>query len=231
MPQVLAADDSRLMADLRASALGRSDVRVRRLHAGDDVVEHAVRTDARAVLLTDGEGCPEPLASCRAIRGDARTSGVPVVFVGSWITRSACRRAGVDLFVPRFAPLHELGRAISRVVGLAERAVKRWPVDLACRIELPRRVITGRCLDLSIAGCRIEMTERPEFGEEILQLELELGDRRVRLSGRVRRETGSTLRGWGAGIAFARRGPARDAELSRLVRRAAERRRGVEVCE
>jgi DNA-binding response OmpR family regulator len=231
MPQVLAADDSRLMADLRASALGRSDVHLRRLHAGDDVVEHAVRTEARAVLLTDGEGCPEPLASCRAIRADERTSEVPVVFVGSWITRSACRRAGVDLFVPRFAPLHELGRAISRVVGLAERAVKRWPVDLACRIEMPQGVITGRCLDLSIAGCRVEMTKRPEFDREHVQLELELGDRSIRLAGRIRREMDSTRREWGAGIAFAPRGAASDAELSRLVRRAAERRRGFEVCE
>jgi CheY-like chemotaxis protein len=224
MPSLLAAADDRLVADLGVTALARAGIGLRTVNDGEDLVGLAVETGAGAVLLSDREGCLEPLASCRALRADPRTSRIPVVLVGSWAARARGRSAGVDTFVPRFAPSHELARAVSSALALPERSARRWLVDLPCSIVADRERFAGRCTDLSLSGCRLVLGPKPPASGGQLSLRLETAGDTLELAASLARVDASRADRAVVGLAFYELDAPQQSRLSHALRAAAGRR-------
>ncbi len=226
MSRVLVVDDVRLLADLRGTALARSGVTLFAARDRAALVESAREAKPDVIVLSDGEGCPEPCSTARAVRRPPVSSDATILFVGSLVHASHGRAAGIDLFVPRHAGPVLLEDALAKATRLAARRTRRWPVDLEWSAELEGGTARGRCVDLSLGGCFVvgDGASTVEPGAAGLA-RLDLGDRVIAVDARA------TRRGHGrdgtAGTAFAFR--PRDAgdvgALSRAVRVAAERRR------
>ncbi len=223
MLRVLVVDDARLLADLTGTALGRESVELRRVGPREDIVETAAAERPHVVIVSDGDSCFEPLGACRRLRSHPKTRETRIVYVGSFLSRPSTRRAGIDLFLPRFVEPHELREALARVLGIQGRTARRWRVDLPCTFISDGARRGGSCVDLSLSGCFVALDLPVAAGAEG-RLRLEGAAETAELDARAVRSVDGPDGRRGTAFAFRTEGVAMSVSLSRFIRQAADRR-------
>ncbi len=164
--QVLVANDARLLTELRATALGRDGFSLHLAHPERDVAEQAAELAPAAILLADGEACPDPVGVCHRLRARPETCTTPLIVVGLAFHRRRLEAAGVDAFVPRPLRRGELHEALGRILAIEPRAAVRRAVELPARVrdEAAGRERTVTIHDLSLSGAFLTGEELPEPG-------------------------------------------------------------------
>jgi CheY-like chemotaxis protein len=224
MTRVLIVDDVRLLAEIRATPLGRAEVETVLLRAGDDVVASARQFRPHLVVLADGECFPEAFEACRRLGDDPETAALPVLYIGLSLHRERCVARGVSEFLPKPATHRDLDEAVRRLVSGSVRRGRRRVVDVVCALEQDGTRRAGRCLELSLDGAFVRLDETPREGAGILTLAE--GARPIALPAEVVR-AGQGRGGSGWGLRFGPLGVDATAQLARFVRAAAERRRQI----
>lgn len=223
MKRILIVDDVRLMADIRTTPLGRSEVEIVPLRGGEDVVAKARATRPAFVLLEEGEFFPEAFEAARRLQEDPLTAEIPVLYIGLALHRDLPPIPGIAEFLHKPARKYELEQAILRMLHANARRTARRAVDVACGLRQDDRIISGRCAELSLGGAFVVFDRRPRAsGRGILSLSggrvpLELQVEVVREG-----EGRHTELGWG--LRFTQVDPELGARLVHFMRSAAERR-------
>lgn len=221
MTRVLIVDTARLLADIRSTPLGRAEVEVAPLRAGDDVVAAAKALRPDIVMLEEGEFFPEAFEDCRCLRDDPDTAGIPVVYVGLSLHRECCAALGVAEFLPKPAARRDLDQAVRRLLNCSARSGPRRVVDVACALDQGGTRLAGRCIELSLDGAFIQFDGPPREMPGLLSLPN--GARPIEVASEIVREGEGRggERGWG--LRFLPPGVETTARLARFVRAAAER--------
>jgi DNA-binding response OmpR family regulator len=223
MHRVLLADDARLLVELEQTALGRSNWELVTVRPHDDIVTLVEQLRPSAIVLMDGEACPDALEICRRLKTAAEAGETPVVYVGLGLERQRYLEAGVDVFLPRPVRRHDLREAIRRVLPVPHRAALRRPVDLPVAIEGEQGAWSGRVVDLSLTGAKVRLETPVEVGLAA-RAAFRAGTKTLRLQARVVREARELHGEGGYGIQFERVDAETAVFLSRFVRAVGERR-------
>ncbi|GAB4225389.1 MAG: hypothetical protein Kow0062_27720 [Acidobacteriota bacterium] len=200
--QVLVANDARLLAELRRTALGRRHVALRVIDPAGDPVEQAARIAPSAVILADGEICPDPLVVCHRMRARPETCAIPLIVIGLSFHRARLEAAGVDAFVARPLRRGELHAALERVLALPARSAVRSRIDRPATLTVgsgERQPVVVR--DVSMSGAFLEGDRLPDPGEPA-RLAVEISGRALELPARVVRRGPGFRAGSGAALAF-----------------------------
>jgi DNA-binding response OmpR family regulator len=223
MHRVLLADDARLLVELEQTALGRSNWELVTVRPHDDIVALAEQVRPDAVVLVDGEACPDALEVCRLLREADGVGEIPVVYVGLGLERQRYLEAGVSVFLPRPVRRHDLREAIRRVLPVPHRAALRRAVDLPVALEREDGEWNGRVVDLSLTGARVRLETPIEVGVDA-HAAFRAGSKTLRLWARVVREARELAQAGAYGVQFERTDAETAVFLSRFVRAVGERR-------
>jgi DNA-binding response OmpR family regulator len=223
MHRVLLADDARLLVELEQTALGRSSWELVTVRPHDDMVEVAEQIQPSAIVLIDGEACPDALDLCRRLRRSPSIAEVPVVYVGLGLERQRYVEAGVTVFVPRPVRRHDLREAMRKCLPIRERTALRRKVSLPITLTSGARTWTGRVIDLSLTGTRVQLDAPIEPGT-VTEATFEAGDRQLTLRASVVREAIELAETAAYGLRFERIDAPTAVFLSRYVRNVGERR-------
>lgn len=203
--QVLVANDARLLAELRATALGRETFSLHVARAECDVAEQAAELEPAAILLADGEACPDPVGLCHRLRARPETCATPLIVVGLAFHRRRLEAAGIDAFVPRPLRRGELHDALGRILAIEPRAAVRRAVELRASMRddnagRAREVVVH---DLSLSGAFLSGDRLPEPGRPA-RLAVTIAGRPLELAGRVVRQGRGRGGRSGAALKFGR---------------------------
>jgi DNA-binding response OmpR family regulator len=221
MTRVLIVDDVRLLAEIRATPLGRASVETSLLRAGDDAVAAARASRPDLVVLEEGECYPEAFEACRRLGDDPDTATIPVLYIGLPLHRERCAARGVAEFLARPATHRDLDQAVRRLLRDSARRGTRRVVAVPCAFEQDGARIPARCLELSLDGAFVRLEGEPAAGPG--RLLLPNGTRPIEVPAEVVR-AGPGRGGPGWGLRFLPFGIETTAQLARFVRSAAERR-------
>ena len=223
MHRVLLADDARLLVELEQTALGRASWELVTVRPHDDMVEVAEQIQPSAIVLIDGESCPDTLELCPRLRRSPSHAKVPVVYVGLGLERQRYLEAGVDVFLPRPVRRHDLSEAMRKCLPIRERAALRRRVSLPITLAAGERTWSGRVVDLSLTGTRVRLEGEVEPGTEV-EATFEAADRRLTLGASVVRRATELSDQPAYGLRFERIDAPTAVFLSRYVRNVGERR-------
>lgn len=223
MHRVLLADDARLLVELEQTALGRAGWELVTVRPHDDMVAVAEQLRPSAIVLIDGEACPDALEMCRRLRRSHGLAETPLVYVGLGLERQRYLDAGADVFVPRPIRRHDLAEAMRKCLPIRERTALRRTVSLPVELSGAGRTRSGRVIDLSLTGARVRLDGPLERGEEAAAAFV-AGPRRLELVARVVRQARELSTEHAYGLAFERLDAGTAVFLSRFVRSVGERR-------
>jgi twitching motility two-component system response regulator PilH len=187
---------------LQRTILEREDVTIVTEEHGA-AVEAARRSVPEVVVVEVAPPQEAGIGTCRALKADAATRGIPAILVTPAERAGACRAAGADAVV--FKPLaqQELLRAIGRFMALPERSAVRCLANLRFTFRT-ERAETGQAFSrsLSSAGAFLK-SDRPMARGSRLLLRFHLpGDEREISCAAVVRNTTASEEAPGTGPGF-----------------------------
>ncbi len=222
MTRVLIVDDVRLLAEIRATPLGRAAVEVALLRPGDDAVVRARASRPDIVVIEEGEFFPEAFDACRSLGDAPDTAGIPVLYIGLSLHRERCIECGVAEFLSKPVTRHDLEQAVRRLLSGSARRGARRVVDVPCELQQDGAGFAGRCVELSLDGAFVRFDAPPHGRPGVLVFQN--GARPIEVAIEIIREGEGRggERGWG--LRFLPLGVEASAQLARFMRAAAERR-------
>lgn len=223
MTRVLLVDDARLLAELEETPLGRSSFEIRVVGPNADLIRVAQELQPAAIILGEGECCPDALDICSRLRENASTRAIPVIYIGVGLTETSKRKVSADVFIPRPFSRVELREAIHRVLRVQDRLAVRRRVDFPVELEFESDCNVAVCRDLSLSGAFVISSF--DLGLHMRgQLRFTAAGRTVVLPVEVVRKGKGLTGEYGFGLNFLGLDADTGAFLSRFVRTVSERR-------
>lgn len=177
---VLIVDGAGMQLETERTFLRRGEFAVLQAPQGGAALE-AARTERPELVVIDVGEAGRGLATCRAIKADAQTRGLPVVLVGPRTARPDAEGAGADAFLAKPVVQREFLEAVRRFVPVAVRRARRQVVNVrfgwafegtrgsALSRELSPRGVFLKCDRDFPVGARLTLRFRiPEESDDVV---------------------------------------------------------------